>query len=1736
MTQLGPAVVGGTVYFNVVTSAAGNLHVWIDEDIDTDFVDQDANQQDFVISGAGTTHIAVDLNSAIAGSPYFRFIFEEGTNLVIDPNTNYSATVVNGEIEDYSILVVENAAVSMDAEIGGVTTTVDANGSDVEVTSGGDLIFSAPLSKVTSITVNGDNAADDSFVLDLDNGDPIPAAGLTFNGQGQASSDVLTIEDNASNTTVTHTFTNANDGMVEVDDGIISYTGLEPITDNVPTAARVFTFTGSADTISMTEAGGAGDDVIEIDSDNSEKVTFDVSITATIVINAGGGADDISIDVLDSVMASLTTVTVNGGTSGDELHLDLASDGVLAGADLVFNGDDGADKLNLLNNSYSTLTVDYDAGTVDVGLGNDITFVSVPDIDVDLTIDDYVFDLTSGVDTATLGDDSGAADGESQISDGTLDVIFNNPTTSITVNGLGGDDDLTVGFMDSAAAHQTDVNGDADNDDFELDFRNGNPLDAGDINWDGGAGTNTWLLDNGATFTTVTHDFDVLEVDVDAATGDFSYTSSPTGEDDLEATNKVFNLTTGPDTVDFTDVGTSTDDQSEVADGTVTIVYRNADTAETVNGLGDDEDVTLEILDTNFTGTFTFNGGDDNDTFIVDWVNGSPISGPTVTYNGDGQSVSDDLVLDDGPGIASVTHFYDNANDGTVTVDGSTMTYTGLEPIDDNLTAATRTFTFDSTDDDIVLDVEVGGTDSEISSASSSEVTVFDHSATTTVVINGGAGDDDFDVEPSEDHAITANGQTESAADTFRLNSGPLVVDSDIKITLTESDNENGVYSFTDAGAFLDVTYTDMEIVTMRLHDPNAFSGSTYEQDAFYPLIGESGISIEPYFNWDIDQMNLGPAPSIPTALEIEVATNNTFLAGVIVFESILQEDGATALYLATGSDDHYITDIDNQPQDDGIPLLNDTTYYWRLQATLTSGNIFCHSTEHYFTTINELEPTLDYPDDELTVYTLDFIFQWNVASPAQDDVYWRVDLDKEDAASFDGATPSEMGGDAENDDDTAAADGFADETEFDTDDLGSALLWGTTYSWRASAMWPAPPTGWVPQEIFDLNETDRMVSFSDVSEFSTVTKALVPTLTYPINAMTIYNIDPILSWNVAGPFAVLTFELTIKEDGGADACVAGAVVSGISGLQYDTSNCTSPLEAGETYEWFVTSTDGTNTSAASATETFSIQGNGFASASFPSYPVDLLEIYTTAPTFHWFTASAATGLTFVAWYKLRAGAAETTCTDVKAGGTDLASVSVTQVDVSGLEPGATYDWCVVTTGTNGSFDSDVEDFIVAGGAGDGIPIASFPTGNPTTYTLDQVVHWYVEGASLGITDFTVEYCLDPEVFDGACTIVAGITENQYEIAGLDYGDIVIWRVKASYSSGSDSDWTVANSQGSFTVTGDLNSLSAVLSYPVGGLIVYTADVQLNWYVLGATLPSGAMTFEVTWSYAETFPTIGSVTSTATTTNPYHDITDLIPGHTYWWKVKISLDGGTEFGSYTTAESFEVAPGASAVMPRLGSPTRTIAVATASPTLSWLLPTQSSSVLTFDLLVGTESDLTGAISYEELTAANYRLTDLAAGTYFWAVPSNSTDGTTSAYSSIASFVSGGSISTGIETVDDPADDISDDATDDDDERVEDPTEQIVPTDFDLGQNYPNPFNPTTTIEFKMAEAANVSIRVFNVLGQVVRTLVSGTLPPGLHRVSWDSRDDSGTSVVTGLYLYRIETESYTSVKTLVLMK
>jgi hypothetical protein len=89
----------------------------------------------------------------------------------------------------------------------------------------------------------------------------------------------------------------------------------------------------------------------------------------------------------------------------------------------------------------------------------------------------------------------------------------------------------------------------------------------------------------------------------------------------------------------------------------------------------------------------------------------------------------------------------------------------------------------------------------------------------------------------------------------------------------------------------------------------------------------------------------------------------------------------------------------------------------------------------------------------------------------------------------------------------------------------------------------------------------------------------------------------------------------------------------------------------------------------------------------------------------------------------------------------------------------------------------------------------------------------------------------------------------------------------------------------------------------------------------------------------------------------------------------------------------------------------------------------------------------------------------------------------------------------------------------------------------LSQNYPNPFNPSTTIEFTVRDRTRVSLKVYNVAGQLVRTLVDGERAPGsVHQVAWDGRNDAGQTVSSGVYFYKLVTNDLTQTKKMVLLK
>jgi hypothetical protein len=93
------------------------------------------------------------------------------------------------------------------------------------------------------------------------------------------------------------------------------------------------------------------------------------------------------------------------------------------------------------------------------------------------------------------------------------------------------------------------------------------------------------------------------------------------------------------------------------------------------------------------------------------------------------------------------------------------------------------------------------------------------------------------------------------------------------------------------------------------------------------------------------------------------------------------------------------------------------------------------------------------------------------------------------------------------------------------------------------------------------------------------------------------------------------------------------------------------------------------------------------------------------------------------------------------------------------------------------------------------------------------------------------------------------------------------------------------------------------------------------------------------------------------------------------------------------------------------------------------------------------------------------------------------------------------------------------------------SENAVPMEYALEQNYPNPFNPTTTIKFSLPEVASVKLTIYNALGQKVAEVVNSTLEAGSYSFNWDA-----SNVASGLYFYELNTNNFSSIKKMMLLK
>ncbi|MDZ7762919.1 MAG: FlgD immunoglobulin-like domain containing protein [Melioribacteraceae bacterium] len=273
-------------------------------------------------------------------------------------------------------------------------------------------------------------------------------------------------------------------------------------------------------------------------------------------------------------------------------------------------------------------------------------------------------------------------------------------------------------------------------------------------------------------------------------------------------------------------------------------------------------------------------------------------------------------------------------------------------------------------------------------------------------------------------------------------------------------------------------------------------------------------------------------------------------------------------------------------------------------------------------------------------------------------------------------------------------------------------------------------------------------------------------------------------------------------------------------------------------------------------------------------------------------------------------------------------------------------------------------------------------------------------------------------------------------------------------------------------------------------LTINTTSPTFYWYITGSAL--GVTDYRVTYSDTEEFT---ANVETVTTTNTNADVNSpLSEGSTYWWYVELSYDNGSTWESPSTTWKFSVDAGASAVMPLVGSPANGVTISDNSPVLSWYLPTQSESTLSYEVEVADNPEFANVEVYDNISQLNAQVSELEEGEYYWRVRSKA-DGSTSSYSNTGNF----KVGDGVTSVED----------------------EEMPLTYDIDQNYPNPFNPTTTINYAIPEANYVSIKIYNMLGQEVKTLVNKDVKAGRHTIEWRGENNYGQKVSSGTYIYRI---------------
>ncbi|WP_198001008.1 right-handed parallel beta-helix repeat-containing protein, partial [Gimesia fumaroli] len=592
-------------------------------------------------NGLAEGHEFTDFLGVIGQSAFLTYAGGDGNDvaIVVENSTPVVDLPVDGNPDDYTIELVG----------GNVVITDDATG---------DVISNTPLAALGGpIVINGEDGQDDTLTFDLTGIDENTGLEIVFNG-GVGGNDELTLIRTGALTSLDHIFQTPSDGLIFINgqvSPIITYTGLEPITDNVVVANRTFTFIGATETITLSDDGDVGDGQSFIDSNLSESVVF-VHPTNSLTIRTealgGSGADIINIDGIDSTFDQDLIVLAGTDDTINTAAVDIGS-GLL---DLT------ADQVNV-NGAFTT------TGSVDIeSTAQDITFGAAGSIDAGASdIDLTAFFNVESVNVTTTSEVRVTATGGG-INDLNGNALITADRVALRAGGAGG----------GITGLETDVNTlavSATGGGFAID--NTGDLVIGTVDGLSGITANSSTI-----FFTTTGALTVNEAVSAGIIAWLSATDSGTAGQDINV-NADITSTSG-------DISLEAGDNFNLATGvtldaatalSIEIDSFNADAGGSIANLNGDLIAGTQI---------TVFGQSDDDQVIIDGNAGATNDGGTVDgiqslFSFVGGGGTDELIVDDSGDVTGDTILVQSLFPGSGAVIGATGVTLGFETLE-NLT------------------------------------------------------------------------------------------------------------------------------------------------------------------------------------------------------------------------------------------------------------------------------------------------------------------------------------------------------------------------------------------------------------------------------------------------------------------------------------------------------------------------------------------------------------------------------------------------------------------------------------------------------------------------------------------------------------------------------------------------------------------------------------------------------------------------------------------------------------------------------------------------------------------------------------------------------------------------------------------------------------------------------------------------------------------------------------------